>query len=68
MAQSRNKDEAFRIAREMSLEYQDGMVCVMDDPRRAAFPQVVMDENLHRHLVRLGWNHLAYFKKGERVR
>lgn len=65
---NRNREEAFRVAREMSTEYQGEMICVMDHPDRALTPQVVIDDTLHKYLVRKGWRHLAYFRNGERIR
>lgn len=62
-----NKEEAMRVARELSTE-TDRMVCVMHNPSKTPIPQVVQDEALHKHLVRLGWTHLAYFKDGERIK
>ena len=62
-----NKEEAMRVARELSAE-SDSMVCVMHNPSKTPIPQVIQDEELHKYLVRHGWTHLAYFKNGARVR
>lgn len=61
-------DLALHNARELSGACQNRMVCVMGSPDRTQCPQIVVDDDLHKHLVQRGWSHLAYFRNGERIK